>query len=54
MVGPLSQFPAYPKKWLPKFNPDNSLILYKEQQDHGTFHYHQALLIAEMLFKRNF
>jgi len=24
MLAPLSQLPAHPKKWLPKFNPDNS------------------------------
>jgi len=26
MAGPLSQFPAHPEKWLPKFNLDNGLL----------------------------
>jgi len=26
MAGPLTQFPAHPEKWLPKFNPDNGLL----------------------------
>jgi len=25
MLVPLSQLPAHPKKWLPRFNPDNGL-----------------------------
>ena len=27
MAGPLHQLPAHPKKWLPKFNPDNGLLV---------------------------
>lgn len=26
MLAPLTQFPAHPEKWLPKFNPDNGLL----------------------------